>query len=142
MLLEPTFLQVHLKLFVYLLCRETKMSQPSVILATAGYDHTIRFWEAKSGRCYRTLQYPDSVSFWYSLLLFYFLCLHSFLCLSRERTSGLVNLDFAFYDIYLVWYHTLFKWIVSWSQFMLWFKLIFIMFLITWKLFLVHFYCF
>ncbi|KAL5973312.1 hypothetical protein ACLOJK_029962 [Asimina triloba] len=36
------------------------MSQPSVILATAGYDHTIRFWEAKSGRCYRTLQYPDS----------------------------------------------------------------------------------
>ncbi|KAF5193487.1 Target of rapamycin complex subunit lst8 [Thalictrum thalictroides] len=36
------------------------MSQPSVILATAGYDHTIRFWEAKSGRCYRTIQYPDS----------------------------------------------------------------------------------
>ncbi|MCL7046875.1 hypothetical protein MKW94_029655, partial [Papaver nudicaule] len=36
------------------------MAQPSVILAEAGYDHTIRFWEAKSGRCYRTLQYPDS----------------------------------------------------------------------------------
>ncbi|GMN54801.1 hypothetical protein TIFTF001_023923 [Ficus carica] len=36
------------------------MSQPSVILATASYDHTIRFWEAKSGRCYRTIQYPDS----------------------------------------------------------------------------------
>lgn len=36
------------------------MAQPSVILATAGYDHTIRFWEPKSGRCYRTLQYPDS----------------------------------------------------------------------------------
>ncbi|KAI3914399.1 hypothetical protein MKW92_016061 [Papaver armeniacum] len=34
--------------------------QPTVILATAGYDHTIRFWEADSGRCYRTLQYPDS----------------------------------------------------------------------------------
>ncbi|KAM1109526.1 hypothetical protein ACFX13_009054 [Malus domestica] len=34
--------------------------QPSVILATASYDHTIRFWEAKSGRCYRTIQYPDS----------------------------------------------------------------------------------
>ncbi|KAM7264521.1 hypothetical protein ACFE04_002204 [Oxalis oulophora] len=33
---------------------------PSVILATASYDHTIRFWEAKSGRCYRTIQYPDS----------------------------------------------------------------------------------
>lgn len=38
------------------------MAQPSVILATASYDHTIRFWEAKSGRCYRTVQYPDSVS--------------------------------------------------------------------------------
>ncbi|KAL4273580.1 hypothetical protein GQ457_13G011360 [Hibiscus cannabinus] len=37
-----------------------KMTQPSVILATASYDHTIRFWEAKSGRCYRTIQYPDS----------------------------------------------------------------------------------
>lgn len=42
-----------------------RMSQPTVILATASYDHTIRFWEAKSGRCYRTIQYPDSV------------CLHS-----------------------------------------------------------------
>ncbi|GFP97247.1 protein lst8 homolog [Phtheirospermum japonicum] len=36
------------------------MSQPSVVLATASYDHTIRFWEAKSGRCYRTIQYPES----------------------------------------------------------------------------------
>lgn len=34
------------------------MSQ--VVLATAGYDHTIRFWEATSGSCYRTLQYADS----------------------------------------------------------------------------------
>jgi len=32
----------------------------SVVLATAGYDHSIRFWEATSGVCYRTLQYPDS----------------------------------------------------------------------------------
>lgn len=32
----------------------------AVILATAGYDHTIRFWEALSGICYRTIQYPDS----------------------------------------------------------------------------------
>ena len=31
-----------------------------VVLATAGYDHTIRFWEATSGICYRTLQYADS----------------------------------------------------------------------------------
>jgi G protein beta subunit-like protein len=33
---------------------------PSVILATAGYDHTIRFWEAPSGICYRTIPYADS----------------------------------------------------------------------------------
>mmetsp|Transcript_19620 Transcript_19620/g.63725 ORF Transcript_19620/g.63725 Transcript_19620/m.63725 type:complete len:308 (-) Transcript_19620:1124-2047(-) len=33
---------------------------PSVVLATAGYDHTIRFWEATTGACYRTLQYADS----------------------------------------------------------------------------------
>ncbi|KAK2070201.1 hypothetical protein P8C59_004715 [Phyllachora maydis] len=32
----------------------------SVILATAGYDHTIRFWEALSGVCARTIQHPDS----------------------------------------------------------------------------------
>ncbi|KAN0061210.1 TOR complex subunit lst8 [Thecaphora frezii] len=32
----------------------------SVILVTAGYDHTIRFWEAWSGICSRTIQYPDS----------------------------------------------------------------------------------
>lgn len=32
----------------------------SVVLATAGYDHTIRFWEATSGVCYRTLQFADS----------------------------------------------------------------------------------
>lgn len=33
---------------------------PGVILATAGYDHTIRFWEALSGVCYRTINYTDS----------------------------------------------------------------------------------
>jgi G protein beta subunit-like protein len=32
----------------------------SVVLATAGYDHAIRFWEATSGICHRTLQYADS----------------------------------------------------------------------------------
>ncbi|RLN53037.1 hypothetical protein BBJ29_009352 [Phytophthora kernoviae] len=31
-----------------------------VVLATAGYDHTIRFWEAASGTCNRTVKYPDS----------------------------------------------------------------------------------
>jgi len=32
----------------------------SVILATAGYDHKIRFWEAPSGICSRALVFPDS----------------------------------------------------------------------------------
>ncbi|KAL2918465.1 TOR complex subunit lst8 [Polyrhizophydium stewartii] len=33
-----------------------------VVLATAGYDHTIRFWEALSGVCLRTIQHTDSVN--------------------------------------------------------------------------------
>eukprot|EP01025_Chloroclados_australasicus_P050222 TRINITY_DN5750_c0_g1_i14.p1 TRINITY_DN5750_c0_g1~~TRINITY_DN5750_c0_g1_i14.p1 ORF type:complete len:309 (+),score=31.33 TRINITY_DN5750_c0_g1_i14:39-965(+) len=32
----------------------------NVVLATAGYDKTIRFWEATSGICSKTLQYADS----------------------------------------------------------------------------------
>ncbi|KAG2180089.1 hypothetical protein INT43_003877 [Umbelopsis isabellina] len=32
----------------------------SVILVTAGYDNTIRFWEALSGICSRTIQHPNS----------------------------------------------------------------------------------
>ncbi|KAI5438400.1 Target of rapamycin complex subunit LST8-1 [Lathyrus oleraceus] len=40
------------------------MSQPSAILTAASYDHTIRFWEAKSGRCYRTILYPDTRVNW------------------------------------------------------------------------------
>ncbi|KAG1700940.1 Target of rapamycin complex subunit lst8 [Nymphon striatum] len=31
-----------------------------VLLATGGYDHTIMFWQAHTGVCYRTLQHPDS----------------------------------------------------------------------------------
>lgn len=38
------------------------MPAPSVVLATASYDHTIRFWEATSGVCHRTLQSADSVN--------------------------------------------------------------------------------
>lgn len=34
--------------------------QNSVILATAGYDHTIKFWQAHTGNCNRTIQYTDS----------------------------------------------------------------------------------
>eukprot|EP00794_Sanderia_malayensis_P009012 gene9012-9976_t len=36
------------------------MGGDQVILATAGYDHTIRFWQAHSGICLRTVQHPDS----------------------------------------------------------------------------------
>lgn len=32
----------------------------SVILVSAGYDHTIRFWEALTGVCSRTIQHSDS----------------------------------------------------------------------------------
>lgn len=32
----------------------------SVLLASAGYDHTIRFWEALTGVCSRTIQHSDS----------------------------------------------------------------------------------
>eukprot|EP01125_Pyxidicula_operculata_P004758 TRINITY_DN1777_c0_g1_i1.p1 TRINITY_DN1777_c0_g1~~TRINITY_DN1777_c0_g1_i1.p1 ORF type:complete len:334 (-),score=56.14 TRINITY_DN1777_c0_g1_i1:54-1055(-) len=33
---------------------------PTHILATAGYDHTIRLWEVTSGFCHRTLQFQES----------------------------------------------------------------------------------
>jgi len=32
----------------------------SVVLATAGYDHKIRFWEAPSGTCVRMIKFADS----------------------------------------------------------------------------------
>jgi len=32
----------------------------SVVLATAGFDHKIRFWEAPSGVCSRIIKFPDS----------------------------------------------------------------------------------
>lgn len=32
----------------------------NIVLVTAGYDHTIRFWEALSGICSRTIQHPES----------------------------------------------------------------------------------
>ncbi len=35
-------------------------SERSVVLCTGGFDHTIRFWEAPTGLCHRTLQYTDS----------------------------------------------------------------------------------
>lgn len=35
-----------------------------VILATAGYDHSIRFWQAHNGVSHRTVPHSDSISFW------------------------------------------------------------------------------
>lgn len=35
-------------------------AERSVVLATAGFDHTIRFWEAPTGLCHRTLSFADS----------------------------------------------------------------------------------
>lgn len=31
-----------------------------LLLATGGYDHTIRLWTAHNGNCIRTLQYHES----------------------------------------------------------------------------------
>ena len=36
------------------------MPTKSVLLATAGYDHVIRLWEASNGTCYHTLQFEGS----------------------------------------------------------------------------------
>lgn len=38
---------------------EIERKYPTLMI-TAGYDHTIRFWEALSGICSRTIQHPDS----------------------------------------------------------------------------------
>lgn len=40
--------------------KSTEQDALSVVLVTAGYDHTIRFWEAWSGLCSQTIQYSDS----------------------------------------------------------------------------------
>lgn len=34
-----------------------------VLLATGGYDHTIKLWHANTGVCNRSLTHLDSVSF-------------------------------------------------------------------------------
>lgn len=41
--------------------RGATMSGTTVVLATASYDQSIRFWDASSGRCARTLKYTDKV---------------------------------------------------------------------------------
>ena len=34
----------------------------NIILATAGYDHTIKFWDPNQGACLRSIPFNDSVS--------------------------------------------------------------------------------
>ena len=41
-------------------CNTNTSDGDEVILATAGYDHTIKFWQAHTGQCIRTLQHADS----------------------------------------------------------------------------------
>ncbi len=37
-----------------------KIFDQGIILATASYDHTIRFWHPATGACLRTVQHPES----------------------------------------------------------------------------------
>ena len=37
------------------------LANDQITLATAGYDHTIRFWKPNTGQCYRVLQHNESV---------------------------------------------------------------------------------
>lgn len=38
----------------------SSLASDQIIFATAGYDHTIRFWNANTGQCYRVLQHNES----------------------------------------------------------------------------------
>ncbi|CAG0878531.1 unnamed protein product [Darwinula stevensoni] len=48
---------------VYVMTMVGKEAEEQVILATGGYDHTIRLWQAHTGSCLKTMQHPNSVSF-------------------------------------------------------------------------------
>lgn len=39
------------------------LENDQVILATGGYDHTIKLWQTHTGICSRTMQHADSVSY-------------------------------------------------------------------------------
>jgi len=40
----------------------TGLLSTETVLATAGYDHTIKLWNISSALCLKTFQHPDSVS--------------------------------------------------------------------------------
>lgn len=39
------------------------LENEQIILATGGYDHTIKLWQTHTGLCNRTMQHAESVSF-------------------------------------------------------------------------------
>lgn len=47
----------------YRMAESTTSKNGDILLATGGYDHTIKLWQAHSGMCSKTLQHADSVSF-------------------------------------------------------------------------------
>ena len=46
---------------------ESSSSSVSVLIITAGYDHTIRFWDVLIGTCIATLQHNESVKLSYNI---------------------------------------------------------------------------
>lgn len=46
-----------------------RMMNSQIILATGGYDHTIKLWRAETKDCLKTMQHNDSVSSNLSLLI-------------------------------------------------------------------------
>lgn len=42
---------------------EATNESDQIILATGGYDHTIKIWQTHTGICQRTMQHAESVRF-------------------------------------------------------------------------------
>lgn len=49
---------------------EATPSAEQVILATGGYDHTIKIWQASTGVCQRVCHHVDSVNFFIKSTLY------------------------------------------------------------------------
>jgi len=49
----------------------TSSSSADTVLATAGYDHTIKLWQIHTALCIKTFQHPDSVKIHFNLLTLY-----------------------------------------------------------------------
>lgn len=62
---------------------EDSEGPPAVVLATAGYDHTIRFWDVVRGCCIGTLQHNESVG-----LLITCAIIHVFITIIARQLPG------------------------------------------------------